>query len=116
MHSKENKNKNVNAVWFMHDGMLSDEEVIEQYIDVIPEMSMALVGNQKLNTLIWDHEEQLNIVAERQARIKIGLTWEDADTKARKEASKLKKESQMHYESCKEYNQAASDSGEDYIY
>ena len=38
MHSKENKNKNVNAVWFMHDGMLSDEEVIEQYIDVIPEI------------------------------------------------------------------------------
>ena len=114
MHGKENKYNNVNAVWFMHDGMLSDEEVIEQYIDVIPEMTMALVGNQKLNTLIWDHEEQLNIVAERQAWIKKGLSWEDADEQARKEATRLKEESIMYYETCKEYNQTANETGEDY--
>jgi hypothetical protein len=77
-------------------------------------MTMALVGNQKLNTLIWDHEEQLNIVAERQVRIKTGLSWEDADEEARKEATRLKEESIMYYETCKEYNQTANESGEDY--
>ena len=114
MHGKENKDNNVNAVWFGQDGMLSDEEVIEQYIDVIPEMTMALVGNQKLNTLIWDHEEQLNIIAERKEKIKKGLSWEDADEEARKEATRLKEESIMYYETCKEYNQTANESGEDY--
>ena len=116
MHSKENKNNNVNFIWFTLDGMLSDEEVIEQYIDVIPEMTMELVGNHKLNTLIWNHHEQLNIVAERQARIKKGLSWEDADEQARKEATKLKEESIMYYETCKEYNAASNESGENYIY
>ena len=116
MHSKENKDNNVNVVWYTQDGMLTDEEVIEQYIEGIPGMTMALKGKQKLNTLIWDYLEQENIGAIRRARIKEGLTWEDADEEARKEAARLKEESIMYYETCKEYNETANESGENYIY
>ena len=76
---------------------------------------MELKGKQKLNLLIWDFTEQKNIIAERQSFIKKGDSWENADSKARKEAARLKKESIMYYETCKEYNKMANESGENYI-
>ena len=114
MHGKENSDKNVNALWYIHGGETSDEEVIEYFEDLIPEVTMALKGRQQLNILIWDYEEQQNILAVRQARIKKGLTWEDADKEARKEAARLKKESIMYYESCKEYNEMANMKASDF--
>ena len=114
MHGKENSDKNVNAVWYTHDGMYTDEEVIEYYKDLIPEVTMALKGNHQLNILIWDYMEQENIIAERETFIKKGDSWEEADKKARKDAAKLKKESIMWYESCKEYNKMANMKSSDF--
>ena len=114
MHGKENRDKNVNVLWYTFDGETPDEEVIEFYQDKIPEVTMALKGRQQLNILIWDYEEQQNIIAERKARIKKGLTWEVADKEARKEAARLKKESIMYYESCKEYNEMANMKASDF--
>ena len=115
MHSKENKDNNVNATWYTHDGMYNDEEVIEYYKDLIPEVKIALKGSNKLNLLIWDYMEQENIIAEREVFIKEGDLWEDADKKARKEAARLKEESIMYYGVCKEYNKTANESGKNYI-
>jgi hypothetical protein len=114
MHGKENSDKNVNALWYIHGGETSDEEVIEYFEDLIPEVTMALKGKHQLNILIWDYMEQENIIAERETFIKEGDSWEEADKKARKEAARLKEEAIMYYESCKEYNKMANMKASDF--
>jgi len=93
--------KNINAAFEASDEGITDEYVVEQYEQLIPEMGMDLIGKEKLNDLVFAYvnKEERRLMYEDYLRQ--GASPEEAGKRADKEAAVLLDEALTSYDKLK---------------
>ena len=80
----------------------TDEETIEMYEGKIPEMTLALKGDERLNEILFEYHHQQNLIHTKQAMLDEGYSESDAIKIAQDQSDVLHRNALSNYEKLKQ--------------